>query len=149
MAEPAGRVIEQFFVSLTARDWEALGRVLAPQVERIGPFGDQVVGRDRYLDLLMRTVPSEYRNDVLRITSSPDGRSGFARVTEHLQYPHQELHLEETYCFDLDQTGLLSRIEIFWQTPESDPGGFGSATSDESYRSSGAAGPDSSEVGPS
>src|SRR6516164_6255883 len=111
MAEPAGRVIEQFFVSLTARDWEALGRVLAPQVERIGPFGDQVVGRDRYLDLLMGTVPSEYRNDVLRITSSPDGRSGFARVTEHLQYPHQELHLEETYCFDLDQTGLLSRIE--------------------------------------
>jgi len=143
MTQRAGGIIDRFFDSLTARDWESFREVLAPQVERTGPFGDRVVGRDRYLDLLQGLVPSEYRNDVLRVTYAPDGRSGFARVTEHLHYPNQELHLEEAYSFDIDENGLLSRVEIYWQTPELDPGGVGSANSEESYRSSSSAGPDS------
>jgi hypothetical protein len=133
MTERAGGVIERFFDHLTAREWPSLGELLAPQVERIGPFGDRVVGRDRYLDLLIGTVPSEYGNDVLRVTYAGDGGSGFARVTEHLHYPDQEFHLEEAYTFEIDEQGLLSRVEVYWQTPELDPGGFGSARSEESY----------------
>jgi hypothetical protein len=110
-------VVERFFELLSARDWASLGGVLAPAVERVGPFGDRVVGRDRYLDLLAGAVPSVYRNDVHRITYAPDGRSGFARVTEHLTYPDRELHLEEAYAFGFDDAGLVSRVEVFWQTP--------------------------------
>ena len=137
MTELAGGVIERFFDHLTAREWASLGELLAPHVERIGPFGDRVTGRDRYLDLLTGTVPSEYRNDVLRVTYAADGGSGFARVTEHLHYPDQEFHLEEAYAFDIDENGLLSRVEVYWQTPQLDPGGFGSAGSEESYGSGG------------
>jgi limonene-1,2-epoxide hydrolase len=114
----ARRTIERFFVALSARDWEAFAAVLAPDVERIGPLGDRVRGRERYVDLLRGLVPSEYGNDVHRITCAPDGRSAFARVTEHLGYPDRALHLEEAYAFGLGEDGLLSSIEIFLQTPD-------------------------------
>jgi limonene-1,2-epoxide hydrolase len=114
--------VARFFVALSARDWEAFAAVLAPDVERIGPYGDRVRGRERYVDLLRGLVPSVYGTDVHRITCAPDGRSAFARVTEHLGYPDRALRLQEAYAFGLGEDGLLSLIEIFLQTPE---GGLG------------------------
>ena len=132
MAGPEG-VIERFFVHLTARDWAGLAELLADDVERIGPFGDRVGGRARYLDLLRGVVPDDYDNDVHRVTYAADGRSAFARVSEHLAYPHGVFDVEETYAFEIARSGSITRIEVFWQTPDADPGGFGSAGSEESY----------------
>ena len=116
--DPTGdEVIEPFFERLSARDWIALSKVLAPDVVRVGPFGDEVTGREPYLDLLARSVPEGYGNDVHRITYAAGRRSGFAWVTEHLAYPDRELHLEEAYAFELDPAGLICRVEVFWQTP--------------------------------
>jgi hypothetical protein len=120
--EGSGGSVEGFFDRLTAQDWDGLAALLAAEVVRIGPFGDLVVGRARYLHLLRESVPSDYRNDVHRITYARDGRSAFARVTEHLHYEDQELHLEEAYSFLVDDEGLLSRVEVFWQTPQLLPG---------------------------
>jgi len=113
--------VERFFEHLSARDWESLRGDLAPEVERIGPFGDRVAGRDRYLAMLEASVPADYRNDVHRVAYAEDGRTAFARVTEHLGYPDRTLHLEEAYAFGFDEVGLVSRIEVFWQTPQYDP----------------------------
>jgi predicted kinase len=109
--------VERYFESLSARDWPALAEVLAPDVERVGPLGDPVSGRVEYLGLLARSVPERYGNDVHQILYAPDRRSAFARVTEHLAYPDRDLHLEEAYAFTLDQAGLLTRVEVFWQSP--------------------------------
>ncbi len=76
-------------------------------------------------------MPARYGNDVHGIVTSADGRLACARVTEHLAYPDRELQLEEAYWFHLDARGAVARVEIFWQTPEADPGGFGSARSVE------------------
>lgn len=113
--------VERFFAHLSARDWAALRSVLAPDVERTGPLGDRVSGRDRYLAMLEAAVPADYGNDVHFVTYAADGRAAFARVTEHLGYPAQALHLEEAYAFGLDGEGLVSRIEVFWQTPQDGP----------------------------
>jgi len=51
------------------------------------------------------------------VTYAADNRSAFARVTEHLGYEDRTLHLEEAYAFGLDGTGLVTRVEVFWQTP--------------------------------
>jgi ketosteroid isomerase-like protein len=110
--------VERFFEYLSARDWASLGGELAPEVERVGPYGDRVAGRDRYLAMLEAAVPADYRNDVHLVTYTGDGRAAFGRVTEHLVYPDQELHLEEAYAFGLDDRGLVIRIEVFWQTPQ-------------------------------
>jgi hypothetical protein len=129
----ADEVVTSFFTCLSARDWVALGEVLAADIERVGPFGDRLAGRERYVAFLAGTVPESYGNDVHGVVCSPDGGSACARVTEHLGYPDRVLHLEEAYWFHLDAEGALARVEIFWQTPDADPGGFGSAASQESY----------------
>jgi hypothetical protein len=110
-----------------------LGEVLATDVERVGPFGDRLAGRERYVAFLAGTVPEVYGNDVHGVVCSPDGRTACARVTEHLAYPGRSLHLEQAYWFHLNADGAVARVDIFWQTPEADPGGFGSARSEESY----------------
>ena len=96
-----------------------------------------MAGRDRYLSFLAGTVPpapSRYENDVHAVLTSPDGMRACARVSEHLEYPgYEPRHLEEAHWFELDDHGLVARVEIFWQTPAADPGGFGSAASEESY----------------
>ena len=70
-------------------------------------------------------------------------------MTEHLRYGDQEFHLDEAYSFDLDETGRICRVEIYWQTPQDDPGGFGSAASGHSYASTThPEEPDSSHPGP-
>jgi SnoaL-like domain len=137
MAEVGDGVVERFFLYLTARAWAGLREVLAEDVERIGPFGDRVAGRTPYLDFLRGLVPEDYGNDVHRITYAADGTSAFARVTEHLVYPHGTHHLEEVYAFELDQRARIARLEVYWQTPGADPGGFGPAASDR--RDAGAA----------
>ena len=114
--------VERFFEHLSARDWASLRGELAPEVERIGPFGDRVAGRDRYLAMLEEAVPDDYGNDVHLVTYAADGRAAFARVTEHLSYPNQTLHLEEAYVFGLDDAGRVRRVEVFWQTPQDDTG---------------------------
>ena len=136
MTSSATDIVERFFSHLTAREWDDLGTILDQEVLRIGPFGDQLTGRQVYLDFLRATVPSDYGNDVLRVISAPDGRFAFAKVTEHLRYGEVEFHLDEAYSFDIGEDGFICRIEIYWQTPQIDPGGFGSATSDDSYASS-------------
>jgi hypothetical protein len=113
----SGRV-ERFFEHLSARDWESLRRDVTPDVERVGPLGDRVSGRERYLAMLEEAVPAEYGNDVHLVTYAADGRTAFARVTEHLGYPERTLHLEEAYSFGLDSEGLVTRVEVFWQTPQ-------------------------------
>jgi ClpA/ClpB-like protein/SnoaL-like protein len=110
-------LVERYFRHLSGRDWAALGDVLAEDVVRIGPMGDEVLGRARYLELLASSVPERYDNDVHRIAYDPGGASCFARVTEHLFYPGGELHLEETYAFEIRPPDEISRVEVFWQTP--------------------------------
>jgi SnoaL-like domain len=109
--------VERYFEYLSARDWPALAGVVAPDVVRVGPLGDTVSGRDGYLELLARSVPARYGNDVQRIVYAPDRTSAFARVTEHLAYPDRELHLEEAYSFTFDEARTITRVEVFWQSP--------------------------------
>ena len=120
-AEVGAGAVERFFEHLSARDWASLRGTLAPDVERIGPLGDRVSGRDRYLAMLETAVPTDYGNDVHLVNYAVDGRTAFARVTEHLGYPDRTLHLEEAYAFGFDDGGALNRIEVFWQTPHYEP----------------------------
>ncbi len=85
---------------------------------------------------LRATVPSDYGNDVRRIIGTADGLSAFATVTEHLRYGEEEFHLDEAYSFDIGEDGLICRVEIYWQTPQNDPGGFGSPAGNDSSASS-------------
>ena len=137
MIESAGGVIERLFDRLETGDWTGYGALLSPDVERVGPWGDRLVGRDRLVEMMaLLTPPSTDKDhplptwDVHRIAYAPDGRSGFARVTAHPgRGPFSQF--EETLAFVMDDEGLVSLVEVFWQTPQYAPPGLGSATTDE------------------
>jgi hypothetical protein len=114
-------VIERLFDRMTARDWAGYGALLSADAERIGPWGDRMVGRDRYIEMISGPLNDGHRTtwDVHQIAYAPDGRSAFARVTAHLApepgAPFERF--EETLAFEMDEEGLVCRVEVFWQTP--------------------------------
>jgi hypothetical protein len=126
--EGAG-VIERFFDHLIAGDWVAFGELLSPDVERTGLFGDRVVGRDRYVEMMKMSRSGTGTTWVVhRVAYTPDGRSGFARVTA---YPPNADRFEETLAFEIDHVGLVCGVEAFWQTPQFAPPSLGSARSQD------------------
>ena len=123
--EKTGGVIEQFFDRLAVGEWLGLGALIAPEFERVGPWGDRMTGRDTYLEMMAASDAGEtgvQRSswEVHRIAYAADGHSGFARVTAHPRRgPLSEF--EEVLTFMMDDEGLVSRVEVFWQTPQYAP----------------------------
>ena len=128
MTESAVGVIERLFDRLIAGDWTGYGALLSPDVERIGPWGDRLVGRVRLLEM-MEDVPGTTW-DIHRIAYAPDEQSAFARVTAHPARGGLS-QFEETLAFLIDDEGLVTLIEVFWQTPWVAPPGLGSTTADD------------------
>jgi len=128
MTEGAGGAIERIFDRLTAGDWTGYVALLSPDVVRIGAWGDRTVGRDHILAMVADLPGTTW--DVHRIVYSPDGRAAFARVTAH---PTQGglSSFEETLAFEFDAEGLVSVIEMFWQTPWNAPPGLRSSASED------------------
>jgi hypothetical protein len=88
-----------------------------------------MVGRDRLLEMMADLPGTTW--DVHRIVYAPDGHWAFARVTA---YPARGglSQFEETLEFVLDDEGLVSLIEVFWQTPWVVPPGLGPTTAEDS-----------------
>jgi hypothetical protein len=117
VVERFGGVIERVFDCLIAGDWAGYGALLSPDAERIGPLGDRIVGRERFVEMMAE--PSQGATwEVHQIVYAPDGRSGFARVTALLPPGRADFEqFAETLAFEMDDAGLVSRVEVFWQTP--------------------------------
>jgi hypothetical protein len=114
-------VIERLFERLTAGDWAGYGALLSPDVERIGPYGDRMVGRDLYVDTMAGPLKDGRGTTwvVHQIVYSSDGKTAFARVTADLG-PGLGLPFEgfdQVLAFTIDAEGLVRRVEVFWQTP--------------------------------
>jgi hypothetical protein len=131
VSENAEGVIEQIFDRLGAGDWSGYGALLSADSVRIGPWGDRSTGREHLVEMVAMLTPASSGNDspaprwdVHRIAYTPDGRSGFARVTAHPGRGPLS-HFEETLLFEIDEEGRVARIEIFWQTPQYAPSGLG------------------------
>jgi hypothetical protein len=114
-------VIERLFDRLTAGDWAGYGALLSPDAERIGPWGDRMVGRDRYVEMMAGPLNDGHGTtwDIHQIVYASDGQSGFARVTANLG-PGLEMPFErfdQILAFTMDGEGQVCRVEVFWQTP--------------------------------
>ena len=51
-------VVQRYFDALVARDWEGFAATLAPDVVRIGPFGDVYRPRGPYVQFLAELMPT-------------------------------------------------------------------------------------------
>jgi hypothetical protein len=115
-------VVERTFEYMAASDWGSFGALLSSGVERVGPFGERVIGRDAYIELMSageHAGSDEGRPswDVHCVAYTADRRSAFARVTAHVPRSDRDLWIEEALVYELDESGLISRIEVFWRDP--------------------------------
>ena len=126
MIESGDAVVETMFEHLAAADWDSFSGLLSVDVERIGPLGERLVGRDAYVELMTGgapALPTDDRHrttwDVHCVAYTDDRRSAFARVTAHVPHSGRELRIEQTLAYQLAENGLISRIEVFWRDPRS------------------------------
>jgi hypothetical protein len=117
-------VVERMFEFLATYDWDSFGALLSPDVERIGPFGERLLGRDAYVQLMAgsaQPTSAEDRHrttwDVHCIAYTDDRRSAFARITAHVPHDDGNLRIEQALSYTLDENRLISRIEVFWRNP--------------------------------
>src|SRR6476620_3810155 len=118
--------VERMFDNLAAADWDSFAAVLSPEVERIGPFGERLEGRDAYVELMSGGARATSADDGRRtswdvhcVAYASDGRSAFARITAHVPRDDQEMQIEQTLAYKLDEDGFITRIEVFWRSPRS------------------------------
>ena len=103
-------VVERFLAAMRGRDWDAMGKCLADDVVRVGPFGDEYRGRDdyvRFIAALLPTLPN-YEMTVRRVVAGDDGCAVSVRLAERVG----DTLTEEALLFDLADDHI-TRIEIF------------------------------------
>ena len=57
--------------------------------------------------------------DVHCVVLTDDSRSAFARITAHVRRGSRELRIEQVLAYQIDESGLISGIEVFWRDPRS------------------------------
>ena len=122
MIDSGDGVVERMFEHLAVYDWDSFRLLLATDIERIGPFGERVVGRDAYVELMAGGAQQTSGDDRHRTTwevhcvaYTPDRRSAFARVTAHVPQGDRELRIEQVLAYRVEENGLICGIEVFWR----------------------------------
>jgi hypothetical protein len=114
-------VVERFLTAMVAHEWETMGACVADDVHRVGPYGDVYDGRDAYVAFIADQLPRlpGYRMDVDRVVYA--GSVAVAELSEtvdvrQLDGGAQRLRTPEALVFDLNDDGLIARIQVFTQT---------------------------------
>ena len=117
--------IKRYWKAAADQDHDTIGELAAKDIFRSGPLMskiDDVHGREKYCDYV-RKIQSHltaYRNTTHNILASEDGRRGYLHCTEWDGVGGTEMEVPMVLVFDFDNTGLMTKIDIFW-TNTADP----------------------------
>jgi ketosteroid isomerase-like protein len=107
-------VVSRYLETMVAHDWDGLAACLAPDVVRLGPYGDDFHGVDEYVPFLRRTLESldGYVMRVDRVSAvGPD--VVLAELSETVSVDGSRLETPEALVFDLTGDGRIARVAIF------------------------------------
>jgi ketosteroid isomerase-like protein len=108
----AHEVVAAYWAAAAARDWDALGAVLADGVVYEAPqTRERVRGRAAYLRFNAEGFPGDWQLTVQRIVA--EGRS----AASWIQMSDQGDTYPGLCFFELDDDGLVARIADFWPEP--------------------------------
>ena len=112
--------VEVYLDALAANDWDALGRVVASNIERIGPYGDIYNGRDEYVTFLRDTFATlrAYELTISRVLDA--GSTMVVELRESVDDGDDRLHTREAVVFDV-LDGVITRIAVYLQTSVREP----------------------------
>jgi SnoaL-like domain len=114
----AAEVVTAYWAAANARDWDAFGALLAPDVVYELPQSrERIRGRERYVQFNVE-YPGDWTVFPERIVG--DDRHGASWTRFVLPDADDQTGL----CFfDLDDSGLIARITDFWPTAYEPPPG--------------------------
>jgi hypothetical protein len=109
-----------YLEALRAQDWDALRMLLAPDVVRHGPYGDDFTDRDSYVAFLVETFAmlGDYELEVQRSFGSA-GRT-CVELAETATVGDQRLRTEEAVVFAV-RDGVIHDVRVFLQRSEPVP----------------------------
>jgi len=110
-------IVERYLDAIVSHDWNVVGECIADDIVRVGPYGDRFAGRDDYLPFICETMPKlkGYSMDLHRVTYASDTLA-FAELSETVEVDGMPTFTPEVLVFELDDDGLISRVDIFIQT---------------------------------
>jgi ketosteroid isomerase-like protein len=110
----AVQTVRLYLNAMVARDWDTLTECLAPDVERLGPYGDDYQGVDAYVPFLRGTIEA-LEGYVMRVDRVVAVGSDVvvAELSETVTMNGSRLETPEALVFDLDADGRIARVAIF------------------------------------
>ena len=128
MAE--NEAVANFWKGIDSHDWDLVASTLADDFVRIGMRDDEADtsrGKDTYMDFVSGVVGKMDHHDLRtdRITWSADGRTAFIETVETIRPPGDtEIVMRFLNLMELNDQGLITKLDIFWKTPPRMPPGW-------------------------
>jgi ketosteroid isomerase-like protein len=111
---PTVALVRRYLATMVDHDWEGLRACLAPDVVRLGPFGDDYRGAESYVAFLRATLESlegyGMRVDRVRAAGSD---VVIAELSETVTFDGARLETPEALVFDIGPDGLIAQVAIF------------------------------------
>ena len=120
---PEEDVVAKFWRGVDEHDWDLIASTITDDFERHGMFGteaDTCRGKKKYLEFVSKVIGRMDHHDLKarKIFRSADGRKSVAECIETIRPPGEEaLRMHFINILDIDENGLISRLDIFWKTP--------------------------------
>ena len=110
-------VVQRYLNAMAAGDWATLAATLAPDVERIGPYGDNFHGRAPYAEFLETIIGSLSGYKLVVADLIVAGNRVAVELNETVDDGDARLRTAETVVFDV-RDGLIARVAVYLQTSE-------------------------------
>jgi ketosteroid isomerase-like protein len=113
----AAQVVEQLWSRMQARDWAAVGALLAEDVIVEWPASaERIRGRKNYL-AVNSEYPEGWSVHIMRIVPGSDGE----QVVTEVDVPQEGVGLFRAVSFWTVRDGLIVSGREYWSTPGADP----------------------------
>jgi ketosteroid isomerase-like protein len=113
-------VVTRYLDAMAAGDWDSLAATLAPDVERIGPYGDDFHGRAAYAAFLAEIIGSLSGYSLVADDLIADGDRVAVQLHETVDDGDARLRTDETVVFDV-AGGLIVKVAVYLRKSERRP----------------------------
>jgi hypothetical protein len=113
----AADVVRRYLEGLRDHDWAIVHATLAPDVERIGPYRDVYIGRDKYSRFLEETIEALAGYELVVDRIVPVGSTVLVELAETVDDDGARLRTQEAVVFDVS-AGLIARVAVYLQSSE-------------------------------
>ena len=116
-------IVARFWKGVDSHDWDLVASTLADEFTRVGMRADEADtcrGKANYLKFVSQVIGKMDHHDLKtrKTFLSADGRYAVVEAIETIEPPGQEpLSMTFLNVMELNDEGLLTKLDIFWKTP--------------------------------